>query len=279
VSETPSDMSERGRLSHHLGLSTPGLAAIWLVLATLGCTTTVVRDVDETQANRIVATLTEQGIVADKKPIGDEGARYTIVVASKDVTTAINALSRAELPSASPAGVLDALSDKGLVQSQRSEEARLLLGIAGELERSLSELAQVQSARVHLAVPRHEPLLEEEEQARPSASVLLRHRGATPPIAPENVKALVAGAVPGLSPERVTVINASVPAPTHKGPALAQFGPFLLAESSAKGFRATVLMIALVDLVLVAVLGWFWWTLRRLRLSQKPDEQGRPSAD
>ncbi len=272
-------MTSEGSTPHLSPLrSAASLSTILLLLTALGCTTTLVRDVDETQANRIVSALTEQGIVAEKQPLGEDGARYTIVVTQRDVTAAISALSRAELPSTSPAGVLDALADKGLVQSQRSEEARLLAGIAGELERSLSQLAQVQSARVHLAVPRHEPLLDEHERQRPSASVLLRHLGATPPIAPENVKALVAGAVPGMVPERVTVVSASVPLPPHKGPALAKFGPFLLTQSSAGGFRALVLTLSLINLVLVAVLGWFWWTVRNLRARLKSDHRGDTDA-
>jgi len=85
-------------------------------------------------------------------------------------------------------------------------------GVAGELERSLRGLDGVVSVRVHLAVPVQDALSPDETPTQPSASVLLRHRGAQPPIATNDVQRLVAGAVPGLRPAQVSVVALPVPA-------------------------------------------------------------------
>lgn len=77
--------------------------------------------------------------------------------------------------------------------------------LEGELARTIGSVQQVESARVHLVLPERSPF--RDQQTPPSASVVLSVRG---PLAPEQVAgvtALVAGAVEGMSPTQVTVID------------------------------------------------------------------------
>jgi len=79
--------------------------------------------------------------------------------------------------------------------------------LEGELARTISSLADVQSARVHLVLPRHE--LFQRDQIQASASITLRMRGGRR-LSHRQVLAvqhLVAAAVPGLVPERIAVID------------------------------------------------------------------------
>ena len=72
--------------------------------------------------------------------------------------------------------------------------------LEGELARTITALADVRSARVHLVLPRHE--LFRRDQIEPSASITLRMHGAGR-LSRRQVLAvqhLVAAAVPGLSP-------------------------------------------------------------------------------
>jgi flagellar M-ring protein FliF len=79
--------------------------------------------------------------------------------------------------------------------------------LEGELERSLSHLAEVQQARVHLTFPKDSVFLEARQPAK--ASVMLQLRpGAR--LSPQNVQAichLAASAVDGLAPEAVSVLD------------------------------------------------------------------------
>jgi flagellar M-ring protein FliF len=79
--------------------------------------------------------------------------------------------------------------------------------LEGELARTISSLADVQSARVHLVLPRHE--LFQRDQIEASASITLRMRGGRR-LSHRQVLAvqhLVAAAVPGLVPERIAVVD------------------------------------------------------------------------
>ena len=86
---------------------------------------------------------------------------------------------------------------------QRINHARAL---EGELSRTLSAIRQVKSARVHLVLPRREVF--SRDQQEPSATVVLRLNGsalqASQVVA---IRHLVATAVPGLQPTRISVID------------------------------------------------------------------------
>lgn len=81
-----------------------------------------------------------------------------------------------------------------------------LRALEGELARTIRSLDVIEQARVHLVIPERE--LFARERAQPSASIVIRPRGNR--IAPEQVAAiqnLVASAVSGLVPSRVSVVD------------------------------------------------------------------------
>ena len=95
----------------------------------------------------------------------------------------------------------DALGTTSFVQNVNRVRA-----LEGELARTIASLDVVRSARVHLVLP--ERRLFEREAETPSASIVVDIRGRE--VTAANVRAfrnLAAGAVQGLSPERVTVLD------------------------------------------------------------------------
>ncbi len=77
--------------------------------------------------------------------------------------------------------------------------------VEGELARTISSLAQIQAARVHLVMPRRE--LFSREHREPTASIAVRVRAALRTSQVEAIQHLVAAAVPGLTPGRVSIID------------------------------------------------------------------------
>ncbi len=80
--------------------------------------------------------------------------------------------------------------------------------LQGELIRTISSVAEVESARVHLVLPERSPFLGAQE-VRPKASVVLKIRGQAR-LAPAHVKGivhLVSGSVDNLLPDDVSVID------------------------------------------------------------------------
>ena len=136
----------------------------------------------------------------------DEGSG-AILVPAKQVHGARLKLAGMGLPRGTGTG-FELMDEKpAFGNTQFQEIARYQRAIEGEIARSIMTLSNVQSARVHLAIPRQSAFIREREQ--PSASVLLNlYSGRA--IEPDQVSAivhLVASSVPNLLIGRVTVID------------------------------------------------------------------------
>ncbi len=96
----------------------------------------------------------------------------------------------------------DALSSTSFVQNMNQ-----LRALEGELARTIRGIERVQSARVHLVMP--ERALFSRERTEPTASIVLRVRGGLEPQQIRAVRHLVASAVRGLSPQRISIVDES----------------------------------------------------------------------
>ncbi len=96
----------------------------------------------------------------------------------------------------------DTLSTTNFMQN-----VNLVRALEGEISRTIRSLVSVYSARVHLVTPKRE--LFSREKQEPSASLVLKMRGSNR-LSHEQVlavQAVVAGAVPGLTPNRISIVD------------------------------------------------------------------------
>src|SRR5262249_54468138 len=80
-----------------------------------------------------------------------------------------------------------------------------LRALEGELARTIRALDRVQAARVHLVLPER-PLFSR-DKVEPSASIVLKVRGELESQQVRAIRHLVASAVNGLKPERVSIVD------------------------------------------------------------------------
>lgn len=80
-----------------------------------------------------------------------------------------------------------------------------LRALEGELARTIRSLDRIEQARVHLVIP--ERKLFNDAAASPTASIVIRARGAIAPEVVQSIQHLVASAVEGLTPNRVSVVD------------------------------------------------------------------------
>lgn len=241
--------------------------AFALSALTLGCSVPVAANLDESDANQAIVLLERGGVGADKERDPEHEDRFRVSVPSGEASRAIGLLAQENLPPRSSPGVLEALGGGGVVPSRLAEHAKWTAGVAGDLERSLRGVDGVLSARVHLAVPPKEPLDPEAARARPSASVLVRHRGPTAPLPAAEVQRLVAGAVSGLLPEQVTVVLTATALGRVSEGELRRFGPITVTRGSQNAVRFIAAAAALSNLLLVGGVLLLWSRLRRTELA------------
>jgi flagellar M-ring protein FliF len=94
----------------------------------------------------------------------------------------------------------DSLSATSFVQNVNQ-----LRALEGELARTIRALERVQNARVHLALPEKQLFQRERKEAR--ASIVLKVRGELDAGQVRAIRHLVASAVEGLKPERISIVD------------------------------------------------------------------------
>jgi len=97
------------------------------------------------------------------------------------------------------------LDDQALGLSDFRQRVDLQRAVEGELVRTLTAMDSIESATVRLVMP--EEALFSERQSPPSASVLVRTRGAMDRQQTQAITLLIASSVEGLDPEQVTIAD------------------------------------------------------------------------
>jgi flagellar M-ring protein FliF len=151
-------------------------------------------------SSAILKELERQAITYEIK---NEGA---IVLVPKDQVTRLRMkLAEGGMPKGGGIGYeifdkSDALGATSFVQN-----INRLRALEGELARTIRALDRVQAARVHLVLPER-PLFSR-DKAEPSASIVLKVRGMLEPQQVRAIRHLIASAVNGLKPQRVSVVD------------------------------------------------------------------------
>ena len=191
-----------GRVAAVIGIGAGFTAVMAAIFMNLGQPKALLySSLDLKEAGSITAALDQSGVKYEVKGDGS-----TILVPRDEVASTRLMLSGKGLPTAGSVGYeifdqANALGQTDFVQQLNRQRA-----LEGELARTIHALDGITSARVHLVLPKRQ--LFEEEAEQPAASVSIGVGGREPTA--EQVRAiqnLVAGAVPSLRPDRVTVVD------------------------------------------------------------------------
>lgn len=187
------------------------MKAIWLkvacaaVLALLaGCEeeTTLYSQLEERQANAIIAELKTHDIACRKTP-GEEGT-WNVMISEGNFAMAMELLEQKGLPRRQYQGVSESFKKTGMVSSPSEERIRFMDALAQDLSRTLSQIEGVVDARVHVVLPENDPFA---KHAKPSsAAVAIRHRYDVDmaDFVPQ-IKSLVKNAIEGLDYSKISV--------------------------------------------------------------------------
>lgn len=151
----------------------------------------------------IVEALTQM-----KVPYQFNTAGTSILVPSNKVYDTRLALASQGLPKGSVSG-FEAMDNQKLGITQFQEQVNYQRALEGELVRSIQSISAVQSARVHLAIPK--PSIFIREKQTPSASIVLNLFGSRTLSEPQinGIVHLVASSLPSMNPEDVSIVDQS----------------------------------------------------------------------
>ena len=180
-------------------------AACAAVLALLaGCEeeTTLYSQLEERQANAIIAELKTHDIACRKTP-GEEGT-WNVMISEGNFAMAMELLEQKGLPRRQYQGVAESFKKTGMVSSPSEERIRFMDALAQDLSRTISQIEGVVDARVHVVLPENDPFA---KHAKPSsAAVAIRHRYDVDmaDFVPQ-IKSLVKNAIEGLDYSKISV--------------------------------------------------------------------------
>ena len=178
-------------------------AAIWLVTSLANTLTYSVlfSNLDARDSAMIIEKLKEQ-----KVPYQLSGAGTVVSVPDSRVGELRIQLASEGLPQGGAIG-FEIFDKSSLSTTDFVQNINYLRAIEGELGRSLSQLREIQSAKVHISLPKKSVFVSEQEQAK--ASIVIRPRpGAV--LSHSLIPAIIhltAQSVEGLRPEHIAVID------------------------------------------------------------------------
>ncbi|MGO4666525.1 flagellar basal-body MS-ring/collar protein FliF [Bosea sp. 2RAB26] len=187
-------------------------AMLAVTLALVGFFGFVMLKMSQPAMSVLFSDLSTQDVNAILKDLDTRGIKYelrsdgqTVLVAKTDVPRLRLDLAGKGIPSGG--GVGYEIFDKGDAFSSTSfvQNINHLRALEGELSRTIRSIGRVQAARVHLVIP--EKRLFERDREPPRASIALKLAGELDPAQVRAVRHLVASAVDGLKPERVSIVD------------------------------------------------------------------------
>src|SRR6185312_8077974 len=194
-------------------LGAPRIAAMGVVaIALVGFFAFIILRVTTPEMTPLFTNLTLDDSAAVAKELDREGVPYqlrgdgnVILVAKDRVARLRMQLAQSGLPKGGGVGYeifdrTDALGTTSFVQNINAVRA-----LEGELSRTIRSLDRVQNARVHLVMPER-PLFSR-DKVEPTASIVLKVRGTLEPAQVRAIRHLVASAVNGLRPQRVSIVD------------------------------------------------------------------------
>jgi flagellar M-ring protein FliF len=179
-----------------------GFFAFVIMRVTTPQMTTLFTDLSVEDSSSIIKDLERQGIQFELRNDG------SIIMVPKDKVTRLRMkLAEGGLPKGGGVGYevfdkSDALGTTSFVQNINH-----LRALEGELARTIRAIDRIQAARVHLVLPER-PLFSR-EAPEPSASIVVRVRGSLEAQQIRAIRHLVASAVNGLKPQRVSIVDES----------------------------------------------------------------------
>lgn len=233
------------------------LTAMFLFTA---CSTQIQHGLDERDANQIISALVARGFEARKVPEKGKKPTWAIELDDHQATEAMRVLNELKLPRPVRLKTQTLAQSVGLIDTPAAERLRQLEAQEGDIEESLETMDGVASVAVELVVPA--PARPGQAALPSKASVLVRVQ----PIALEKLqmqraelRALVAAAVDGLSPDDVVLVIDPVTIPMAPSP-----------EEPARGMRPLVIVLGLSLSIVAMLVVFLAWRLRAGRRVPQP---------
>lgn len=182
------------------------LAILLSVIFLAGCKVQLHSQLNEIDANNMMAILLENNIGAEK--ISDtKSGTYTLNVDESKIPQAVALLREHGYPREKVASMQELFKKDGLISSPLEERARYMYALSQSVQETLSQIDGVLVARVHVVLPEDAVVNGSKPVAPSSASVFIKyHPSFELDSMKSEIKLIVEKSIQGLSYDKVSVV-------------------------------------------------------------------------
>jgi len=203
------------RIFEQLGEFWAGLAPRqrWVLLSTLAVTLVALIAVGSWAAQESYETVTHSNDPAEIRQIAEalseQGIPFRVAPNGLSIEAPSDLVGQAKISSSETGHLVgfEILENLQMGSTPRRDQWAFQRALQGELTRTVNALDEVASSRVHLVLPERTPFLGSDQPGSASVSVKLRPGRQLAGSQIQGITALVAGAVDGLSPNDVVLID------------------------------------------------------------------------
>ena len=250
-------------------------AGLFLLLSCVllsGCKTELYSNLDEPEANQMLAALLSSGISSDKTPAKDN--KWIVRVNSSEIPQALDILQAEGLPRPTFENMGQIFQKKGLISSPLEERVRYIYGLSQNLADTISLIDGVLVAKVHIVLPENDPFAKVVQPS--SASVFIKCQDLE--IINTNIpriKKLVVNSIEGLSYDRVTIVPfiQNRPVSITNNNHFATLLGIKVAPASAAQLKLLFGGLAAAVLVIMTLVGLFFYFFHKKKNEQNSDNK------
>jgi type III secretion protein J len=225
-------------------------------------------NLEEKEANEIIAVLESHGIPAEKSP--GEDNTFKLAVEPGKFGNAVALLSQYGLPRDKFADIGDVFKKSGLVSSPTEERIRFMDALGDSIAEALTQIDGVVTARVLIVIPNNDPFAEEKTPS--SAAVFVKYRpGKDLEVLTPQIKSFITNSVEGLNYDKVSL--AFFPA-SDETTELTKLSPKPVTQRES----ATIPNLPMIIIGGTLVLGALGWTAQTVIAKKKQSAEGQPDA-
>ncbi len=173
-----------------------------LLLAGCKTETTLHSQLEEKQANLVMAALLDGGI--DCRKVAGEENTWNVLIDNKDFAKAVNLLESKGLPRRNYMGISEVFKKSGMISSPTEERIRFMDALAQDLSRTIAGIDGVLDARVHIVLPENDPFAKNALPSSAAVAIRSRWNADVESFIPQ-IKSLVRNSIEGLQYEKITV--------------------------------------------------------------------------
>lgn len=177
-----------------------------LIVSCSGGSVMILDNLDQTEANNVILVLGRNNITAQKE-LDSKGESYKIKVSANQEVAALKILHQDGEPNKRYTSLGDVFKKDSFISSPLEEQARYVYALEQQISSMISQIDGVVSVSAQVSLPPPSDNLWQNQEVKPSASVLIRYReGYHLKMYANRIRQLVANSVPGLDIDHVEVM-------------------------------------------------------------------------